>query len=69
MKNFTVQIDTETDNLLNQMKKALHKTSRAEVFRSAIALLKIAVEAENKNERLVVANSRGKVVKEIWILR
>lgn len=67
MKNFTVQIDDKLDHLLDQMKESLGKTSRAEVFRLGLALLKMAIEARDRGEKIAIANSEDRVVKEILI--
>ena len=67
MKRFTLDIDEKADALLDQLKVTFGKTSRAEVLRLAIALLKIAGEAHAQGYRLTVANRDNKVEREILI--
>jgi metal-responsive CopG/Arc/MetJ family transcriptional regulator len=67
MKTFTVSIDERLDQALDELKDSLGKTSRAEVFRLAITLLKVADEARREGLRLAIADKQGKVQKEILI--
>lgn len=67
MKTFTVGIDERLDRALDELKDSLGKTSRAEVFRLAVTLLKIADEARQEGLRLAIADKQGKVHKEILI--
>jgi Arc/MetJ-type ribon-helix-helix transcriptional regulator len=67
MKTFTVSIDERLDRALDELKESLGKTSRAEVFRLAVTLLKIADEARQEGLRLAIADKQGKVQKEILI--
>ena len=67
MKTFTVSIDERLDRALDELKASLGKTSRAEVFRLAITLLKVADEARREGLRLAIADKQGKVQKEILI--
>jgi len=67
MKTFTVSIDERLDRALDELKDSLGKTSRAEVFRLAITLLKVADEARREGLRLAIADKQGKVQKEILI--
>jgi hypothetical protein len=67
MKTFTVGIDERLDRALDELKDSLGKTSRAEVFRLAVTLLKIADEARQEGLRLTIADKQGKVHKEILI--
>ncbi|MBI3468701.1 MAG: hypothetical protein HY000_37335 [Planctomycetes bacterium] len=67
MKTFTVNIDDKLDKVLDDLKESFGKTSRAEVFRMGVALLKIADEARKKGRKLVVADEADKVEKEILI--
>jgi hypothetical protein len=64
-KTFTVTIDRRLDEVLDQLKDDLGKTSRAEIFRMAIALLKIASEERKQGKKLTVASANDKVEKEI----
>lgn len=67
MKTFTVSIDERLDRALDELKQSLGKTSRAEVFRLAVTLLKIADEARQEGLKLAIADKQGKVQREILI--
>jgi hypothetical protein len=67
MKTFTVSIDERLDRALDELKLSLGKTSRAEVFRLAVTLLKIADEARQEGLKLAIADRQGKVQREILI--
>jgi hypothetical protein len=67
MKTFTVSIDERLDRALDELKLSLGKTSRAEVFRLAVTLLKIADEARQEGLKLAIADRHGKVQREILI--
>jgi hypothetical protein len=67
MKTFTVSIDERLDRALDELKLSLGKTSRAEVFRLAVTLLKIADEARQEGLKLTIADRQGKVQREILI--
>lgn len=45
-KVMTFTIDQATDSVLEDLKAKLGKTSKAEILRKAIALLRVATEAE-----------------------
>lgn len=65
MKTFSVQIDERLDSVLSGLRESLGKTSRAEIFRLAIALLQLATEGRDKGLKLTLSNSEDEVVKEI----
>ena len=67
MKTFTVSIDGRLDRALDELKESMGKTSRAEVFRLAITLLKIADEARQEGLKLTISDKQGKVQREILI--
>jgi len=67
MKTFTVSIDERLDRALDELKASMGKTSRAEVFRLAVTLLKIADEARQEGLKLAIADKQGKVQREILI--
>lgn len=67
MKTFTVNIDERLETTLDELRRQLGKTSRAEVFRMAIALLKIAGDAREKGLRITLADGDDRVQKEILI--
>jgi hypothetical protein len=66
-ETFTVVIDYKMRNTLHKLKNALGKTSIAEVFRLAIALLTIAVEAVQRDEIITITDAKGGVSRQIII--
>jgi hypothetical protein len=65
LKTFTVGIDRTLDNTLEELKHVFGKTSKAEIFRMGIALLKVAATAKEKDQKLAVADQDDLIVKEI----
>jgi metal-responsive CopG/Arc/MetJ family transcriptional regulator len=66
-KTFTVSIDARLDHALDELRSSLGKSSRADVFRLAITLLKLADEARQRGQKLVIADQDDKVLKEILL--
>jgi metal-responsive CopG/Arc/MetJ family transcriptional regulator len=64
MKTFTVSIDSRLDRTLDELKESLGKTSRADVFRLAVTLLKLAEEARSEGLKLTLSK-QGKIEREI----
>jgi hypothetical protein len=56
MKTFTLSVDTRIDEVLEDLKVALGKPSRAEVVRLAVALLNLAVDARRRGLKLVLTD-------------
>ena len=67
MKTFTLQIDDRMDSTINELKFALGKTSRADVIRLAVALLKLAKDHTKNGLKLTLADQDDLVKKEILI--
>jgi hypothetical protein len=65
MKTFSVNIDPRVDDTLEDLRRAFGKTSKAEVFRMAIALLKVAAEADAKGWWLAVADGNDRIQQRI----
>lgn len=65
MKTFTIKIDDKLDATMIDLMTRLHKTSKAETFRLAIALLKIATDGRDDHLKLALADQKGKIVREI----
>jgi metal-responsive CopG/Arc/MetJ family transcriptional regulator len=66
-KTFTVSIDARLDKALDDLRASLGKSSRADVFRLAITLLKLADEARQRGQKLVIADQDDRVLKEILL--
>ncbi len=64
-KTFTVGIDEALDRTIDELKERFGKTSRAEVFRMGIALLKVAADARDRQLKLTVSDQNDVVRKEI----
>jgi metal-responsive CopG/Arc/MetJ family transcriptional regulator len=65
MKTFTVNIDDKLDRNIEEIKSKMGKTSRAETFRLAIALLKIAADARQKGLKVVLADNNNNITTEV----
>ena len=61
----SVEVTTEADELLKELMKQTNSTTKAEVLRKAIALLKVAVEAKQRNLHLGVAADPANLTQEI----
>jgi hypothetical protein len=66
-KTFTVGIDENLDRTIDELKEKFGKTSRADVFRMGIALLKVAAEARERGLKLTISDQNDVVKKEIVI--
>ena len=64
-KTFTVGIDETLDRTIDELKEKFGKTSRADVFRMGIALLKVAADARDRQLKLTVSDQNDVVRKEI----
>jgi hypothetical protein len=65
MKTFSVNIDERVDKTLEELRRSFGKSSKAEVFRTALALLKVADEARAKGLKLTISDRDDRVQKEI----
>lgn len=65
VKTFTVSIDPNLDRILDELRSKLGKTSRADVFRTAINLLDVAEQAKAKGLKLAITDPEDNVRKEI----
>ncbi len=64
-KTYTIQIDSKLEPILDKLKDDLGKTSRAEVFRLGIALLKLVTEGTQDGQKLIL--TKGDDRREILI--
>lgn len=54
MPQITLKIDPKTEAILEALRAHFNASTRAEVIRKAIALLELAMEAEQKNRELAI---------------
>ncbi len=66
-KTFSVGIDDRLDRVLDELKDGLGKPSRAEVFRLAVTLLKMAYDAREEGLKLTFVDKSNKIQKEVLI--
>ena len=57
----TFKTDSETIEMLEELKKHFRASSRAEVLRKALALLELAREAEQQDRELAVVDSEDMI--------
>src|SRR3989344_4966918 len=67
-RTFEITIDDVFDQNLEDLKKYYQKSSKAEIFKMAVAALKYLKEAEEKNLTAVFLNSDGTVNKELVVI-
>ena len=67
LKTFTVNIDEKLDHTLDDLKEKLQKSSKSEIFRLSIALLKIVAEAKVKGAKFIIIDENSEREKEILI--
>lgn len=53
MSNITLHIDEKMDKEIEKLKKHYNATSRAEIFRKSLALLKVASQIEETDGELI----------------
>lgn len=61
MRRLNLEISNEAYENLEWLRKELNKASKAEVLRSAVALLDIATREKEKGNKLGVIDKSGKV--------
>ncbi len=65
MPKYTIQFSKRTDRDLERLAKALGVSSKADVIRKAVNLLRYVLEEQKASGKLVVENSRDKTKKEL----
>jgi hypothetical protein len=66
-KTFTISVDDRLDRVLEELKSELGKSSKAEVVRLGIALLKIAADARKEDRKISVTSADGKVYETVLL--
>lgn len=59
MKRLNLELSDEAYETLEKLRKRLNKSSKAEVLRSAVALLKLASSEIVKGNKLAILNDQG----------
>ncbi len=65
MPKYTIQFSKRTDRDLERLAKALGVSSKADVVRKAVNLLRYVLEEQKAGGKLIVENSRDKTKKEL----
>ncbi len=65
MPKYTIQFSKRTDRDLERLAKALGVSSKADVIRKAVNLLRYVLEEQKAGGKLVMENSRDKTKKEL----
>lgn len=65
MKATSFKFDEKTTQLIDELKESSHASSRTEVLRKALYLLKLASQAQQEHKRLVIKGAEGEPEKEI----
>jgi hypothetical protein len=68
MARFTIDFSQHAEHELRDIQKALDVSTKAEVIRKALSLVKYVVEEQQKGGRLFIENEKDKVRKEIVTL-
>jgi Arc/MetJ-type ribon-helix-helix transcriptional regulator len=65
MPRVSFDVNEQFQEDFEKLVELTNSSSKAEVFRRAIALLKIAAEAQAKGEKLMIANENRQPITEI----
>jgi len=68
MRRLNLELSEEAYETLEMLRKRMDKTSKAEVLRSAVALLQLAASEKAKGKRLAILNGADEVDARIEII-
>ena len=68
MRRLNLELSEEAYESLEMLRKRMDKTSKAEVLRSAVALLQLAASEKAKGKKLAILNGDEKVDARIEII-
>lgn len=68
MKTFTMVVDDKVDGLLDELRAAFGKKSKAEVLRMAFSLLNEAKKARDAGKKLCVTSKGAAELRELIIV-
>jgi hypothetical protein len=60
----TFKFDQQLTDTIEELKRTTHATTKSEIVRRAIALLKVVQDAKDKGERIVLIADKGGEVRE-----
>ena len=66
-KRINFDVTPELDNVINELTQKTGSSSKAELIRRAIALMKVAAEAKEHGERVMIADSNRVPLSEILV--
>lgn len=67
MAMFSMNFDAKADATLAELQRKLGASSKAEVMRTAVALLKVAQEGRDRGWKVTLSNDKDVVQKEIVV--
>ena len=67
MPRLSFDVNEQFQEDFEKLVESTNSSSKAEAFRRAIALLKVAVEAQKKGEKLMIADENRQPITEIII--
>ncbi len=65
MSRFTIEFSDEIDKQIEMIQNSTGATTKAEVVRRALGLLKYVVEEQREGSKLILENQKQKVRKEV----
>lgn len=68
MTKFTLNLTQQQEETIDSLKQSLGVSSRADVFRKAIALAMVYKEVTEKNQHLFIADANGTPIERIRVL-
>ena len=66
-KRVNFDVTPELDSVINELTIKTGSSSKAELMRRAIALMKVATDAKEHGEKVVIANSDREPISEILV--
>ncbi len=66
-KRINFDVTPELDNVISELTSKTGSSSKAEFIRRAIALMKVATEAKEKGEKIMIADSNREPLSEILV--
>lgn len=67
MKRVNFDVTPELDQVINELTRKTGSSSRAELFRRAIALMQVATEAKEHDQKIMIADKNRTPISEILL--